>query len=54
MHRRPLVAASAAPAFPLLGRPQAWPAKPIRVAVPFTPGGNTDFVTRLVMVVRVK
>jgi tripartite-type tricarboxylate transporter receptor subunit TctC len=27
---------------------QAWPAKPIRVIVPYTPGGFTDITTRLV------
>jgi tripartite-type tricarboxylate transporter receptor subunit TctC len=27
----------------------AWPAKPIRVIVPYTPGGFTDVVTRIVM-----
>jgi tripartite-type tricarboxylate transporter receptor subunit TctC len=29
-------------------RAQAWPAKPLRVVVPFPPGGTTDFVTRLI------
>ena len=27
---------------------QSWPAKPIRVIVPFPPGGGTDVLTRLV------
>jgi tripartite-type tricarboxylate transporter receptor subunit TctC len=29
-------------------RAQTWPAKPLRVVVPFPPGGTTDFVTRLI------
>src|SRR5262252_8411127 len=35
------VAACPAPA-------QSWPAKPIRVIVPFPPGGSTDMVARIV------
>ena len=26
-----------------------WPSKPIKIIVPYTPGGSTDIVTRIVM-----
>ncbi len=29
-------------------QPQAWPAKAIKIIVPFTPGGTTDYVSRLI------
>lgn len=35
-------------AAPLLAHAQAWPAKPIRWVVPYTGGGITDVVTRVV------
>lgn len=53
MHRRSLLRCAAALAtWPALARAQgvSWPGKPVRLIVPFPPGGTTDFVTRLVSV----
>ena len=41
--------AVAALAFPLVAGAQAWPAKPIRWIVPYTPAGITDSGTRIVL-----
>lgn len=49
MQRRQLIAFAAMGALPSMAvRAQAWPARPVRIVVPFTPGGTTDLVTRLV------
>ncbi len=44
MNRRALLAALALPS---LARAQGWPARPIRVVVPFPPGQATDIMARL-------
>ena len=42
-------AALAMPALPRLARAQAWPARPIKVIIPFTAGSTVDIVGRIVL-----
>lgn len=47
--RRTLIAAALATAFAnQIARAQAWPGKPIRIIVPYTPGGSSDIIARAI------
>ena len=49
MQRRHLLQAAALAGLPAFSHAQqAWPGKPLRIVVPFPPGGTTDLVTRLI------
>jgi len=49
LRRRALLAAAALPALPRLASAQAqgWPNRPVRVVIPYPPGGGTDTMARI-------
>ncbi len=46
MLRRTVLAAFGSLALPALARAEAWPARPIRLIIPYPPGGGTDTLAR--------
>ena len=49
IHRRDLIAASLAlAAGAVSAQPAAWPSKPIRLVVPYPPGGSSDIIARAI------
>lgn len=48
MQRRMFLAGAAALGFPLPAIAETWPARPVRMIIPFAPGGGTDISGRII------